>query len=146
VGRDFCSLRISRVEIGLIPVKNDDSEYISLKEAAALSGYSADYVGQLIRQGKLPGKQIFSNVAWVTTEAAVREYMDQKTKPPTERSSFKNFRDRLTSPDELARLTRVVLWMSIIGTSVVVLFLAFLVAVSIDKRLEQQSMETAYAP
>ena len=50
-----------------------EKTFISLKEAAKMSGYSPDYVGQLIRGGKITGKQIFSNVAWVTTEDAILE-------------------------------------------------------------------------
>jgi hypothetical protein len=53
-------------------------KYISLKEAAEISGYAPDYIGQLIRKGKLPGKQVYSNVAWVTTEDALRSYMEGK--------------------------------------------------------------------
>ncbi len=49
--------------------------YITLKEAAELSGYSADYIGQLIRKKKLPGKQVYLNIAWVTTEEAIQAYM-----------------------------------------------------------------------
>ncbi len=52
-----------------------EEKYITLKEAAKLSGYAPDYLGQLIRKGKLRGKQIYLNVAWVTTEEALRDYM-----------------------------------------------------------------------
>ena len=31
-----------------------DSQLLNLEEAAALSGYSADHLGRLIRQGKIP--------------------------------------------------------------------------------------------
>lgn len=51
--------------------------YITLKEAAEVSGYSSDYIGQLIRQGKLPAKKIYSNIAWLTTEDAVLKYIDK---------------------------------------------------------------------
>lgn len=54
--------------------KMSKDNYISLKEAAALSGYTPDYIGQLIRKGKIEGKQIFSNVAWVTTPEALAAY------------------------------------------------------------------------
>ena len=47
---------------------------ITLKEAAAISGYSADYVGQLIRSGKIPGKQVYTNITWMTTAEAVLSY------------------------------------------------------------------------
>jgi hypothetical protein len=39
-----------------------EKEYISLKEAADITGYSSDYIGQLIRSGKLEGKQVFQHV------------------------------------------------------------------------------------
>lgn len=55
-------------------------KYITLKEASKLSGYSPDYLGQLIRKGKLSGKQVYLNVAWMTTEEAVTEYLG-KNKP-----------------------------------------------------------------
>lgn len=50
---------------------------ISLKEAAGLSGYSADYIGQLIRAGKIPGKQVACAVAWMTTAEAVLNYKNK---------------------------------------------------------------------
>ena len=56
--------------------KND--KHITLKEAAEISGYSPDYLGQLIRSGKLKGEQVFSNVAWMTTEKEILSYVKQK--------------------------------------------------------------------
>ncbi len=53
-----------------------DKDTITLKEASKLTGYTPDYLGQLIRQGKLPGKQVYSSVAWVTTEEAVLSYLE----------------------------------------------------------------------
>lgn len=54
--------------------------YITLKEAAEMSDYTADYIGQLIRAGKIEGYQVYTNVAWVTTEAAVKTYLESKGK------------------------------------------------------------------
>jgi len=51
-----------------------EKNLISLKEAAKESGYSADYIGQLIRAGKIPGKQVYANVSWMTTADAVLDY------------------------------------------------------------------------
>ena len=51
-----------------------DKKFITLKEAAEISGYSADYVGQLIRGGKIDGKQVYTNITWMTTADAVLEY------------------------------------------------------------------------
>lgn len=56
----------------------DESEYISLKDAAQISGYTPDYIGQLIRSGKLHGKQVYQNVAWMTTADEVRKYVQRK--------------------------------------------------------------------
>lgn len=54
--------------------------YITLKEAAELTGYTSDYVGQLVRAGKIHGEQVYNGVAWVTTEADVISYVQQKGK------------------------------------------------------------------
>jgi hypothetical protein len=51
-------------------------EYITLKEAAKISGYSADYIGQLIRKGKIRGRQVYTNIAWVTTKEDLRAYLN----------------------------------------------------------------------
>ncbi len=56
------------------------TKYISLKEAAKISGYSADHIGYLIREGKIPGKQIYYNIAWMTTEEAILQYKQRKEK------------------------------------------------------------------
>jgi len=52
-------------------------KFITLKEASEISGYAPDYIGQLIRKGKLPGKQVYHAVAWMTTEEAVRGYLEK---------------------------------------------------------------------
>lgn len=68
----------------------DNKKLITLKEAAKISGYSADYVGQLIRSGKIPGKQIYTNITWVTTEEAIMDYKfnKQANKDYTTRARF----------------------------------------------------------
>lgn len=58
--------------------KNEN--WISLKEAARISGYSPDYIGELIRKGKIPGKQVICNVAWMTTKEAILEYKERQQK------------------------------------------------------------------
>lgn len=55
----------------------DEKNLISLKDAAKISGYSADYIGQLIRAGKIPGKQVCCTVAWMTTADAVTAYKNK---------------------------------------------------------------------
>jgi len=68
----------------------DKKRLISLKEAAELSGYSPDYVGQLIRSGKIPGKQVYCSIAWMTTPSAVLDYK-AKTKSRASGKGLKSF-------------------------------------------------------
>ncbi|MCK4781713.1 G8 domain-containing protein [Candidatus Parcubacteria bacterium] len=53
--------------------------YLSLKQAAKISGYSSDYIGFLIREGKLKGRKAYSGVSLQTTKRAVMEYKNRKT-------------------------------------------------------------------
>ena len=51
---------------------------ISLKEASKISGYSSDYIGQLIREGKISGKQVYSSIQWMTSAQEVLNYKNIK--------------------------------------------------------------------
>ncbi len=53
-------------------------KYISLKEASKISGYSADYIGYLIRTGKIEGRPVFTNIAWQTTPEAILAYKNKE--------------------------------------------------------------------
>ena len=66
-----------------------DSNLISLKEAADISGYSSDYIGQLIRSGKIFGEQVYSNVVWKTTEEAVLEYRNKSRNKNSKQEDIK---------------------------------------------------------
>jgi len=66
-------------------------KFITLKEAAKISGYSSDYIGQLIRTGKISGKQIYCNITWVTTAGAVLDYKSKKEKSNNKFSVIKDF-------------------------------------------------------
>jgi len=68
---------------------NDEKNLISLKEASELTGYSADYIGQLIRQGKIRGKQVYTNIAWMTTAEEVLAYKN-KGKKKQEKTTMKD--------------------------------------------------------
>lgn len=68
---------------------NQEKNLISLKEAAKISGYSADYIGQLIRSGKIPGKQVYTGIAWMTTAEAVTSYKN-KENSKTDNNSAKD--------------------------------------------------------
>ena len=62
----------------------EHEELIPLSEAAAISGFSPDHLSLLARKGKLRARKIGRN--WVTTRAAVEEYL---------RDSFKRSKDPL---------------------------------------------------
>jgi hypothetical protein len=75
--------------------------YISLKEASERFGYSQDYLGQLIRKGKLDGKLVYSHVAWVTTPEAVEQYINNgkdKKKKTKEGLVPTTFSDEVNTP------------------------------------------------
>lgn len=52
------------------------SKFITLREAALLSGYHQDYLSYCIRTGRLVGQKVGKN--WVTTEDALRQCFDEK--------------------------------------------------------------------
>ena len=62
------------------PEHNRGRKLISLKEAARISGYNPDYIGQLIRSGEVPGKPVYREISWVTTAEAILAYKNRKSK------------------------------------------------------------------
>jgi hypothetical protein len=120
--------------------------HITLKEAARLSGYAPDYVGQLIRKGKLYGKQVYYNVAWVTTEAALREYIAEEKKG-SEEVSVGTLRQRLMnallSEARFTGLIRSVLYAALAVSVLLSLFLFYVLSVNLDRSLERKAVERA---
>lgn len=117
-------------------------EYISLREAAAMSGYTPDYVGQLIRNGKLPGKQVFANVAWMTTEEAVRSYMGQKRAKNVSKDSVQpTIADVLQREIESPRLVKHLSIALIVLSAGFMLLLFYVFSTSLDQRLNQRAIE-----
>ena len=51
----------------------EEERLISLTEAAALSGLSADHLRRLAEKGRLQAKKIGRN--WITTREAIAEYL-----------------------------------------------------------------------
>lgn len=58
--------------------KNKEQKFLSLKEAAEMLGYASDYVGWLIRKGRIKGKKVYSGVSWQTTARAILSYKNKK--------------------------------------------------------------------
>ncbi len=52
------------------------SDYISLKEAAQNSGYHSDYIGALVRSGKIAGKKVGNR--WMVSKEEVRIHFSTK--------------------------------------------------------------------
>ena|GEM_PF-1664351 len=61
-------------------------EFITLKEAANLSGYHQDYLGQLIRSGKISGRRVGKE--WLVTRNTLAKYMAVKNKVPAVRKKL----------------------------------------------------------
>lgn len=116
-----------------------EKKYISLKEAAEITGYSADYIGQLIRSGKLDGKQVFQHVVWVTTEDALEKYLKGTRKIEND-GKMPTFQDFFTV-ERVAILYSGFVWFAITLFTIFVLFLGYVFAVSIDHKIEQKSLE-----
>jgi hypothetical protein len=113
-----------------------EKEYLSLKEASELTGYSSDYVGQLIRSGKIEGKQVYSHVSWVTTKDALDAYMNKNGKVPRTPVKY--------TGDPYARATRLfsVMTKTVLAVSLcLVLFLGYVLAVAVDRSIEARAIE-----
>ena len=116
-------------------------EYISLKEAAKISGYSSDYIGQLIRAGKLEGKQIFSNVSWVTTEDALQTYLQKEKKGQGSPKSGSSIADAALSLENLSKIQAGVTWVAIGTLSLFILFFVYTFAASFDHSINNRALE-----
>jgi hypothetical protein len=74
------------------PSKDTAEQLISLAEAAELSGLSHDHLRNLVRAGIVWGVKIGRN--WVTTAAAVREYVATERHPGPKRRPPQSNEDR----------------------------------------------------
>ena len=127
---------------------NQDEKSMSLKEASKISGYAPDYIGQLIRNGKLSGKQIYSGVAWVTTERAVLEYMREKDSERKSSSSWSTVREPLRRLSlqvryemQFAKVFKTVLYIAVMLSVGLSLVLFYIFSTSLEHRLNQQAIE-----
>lgn len=110
--------------------------YITLKEASEIFGYSPDYIGQLIRKGKIEGKQVYANVAWMTTSDSLEKYLERE-------KGASNEKDNALRPSLANRLFSekgmfIVLWAlrALIPLLVILLlFVFYFISITIDHRL-----------
>ena|SRR6185503_13135100 len=129
-----------------LPMTNDPKKLISLKEAARISGYSSDYVGQLIRSGKLEGKQVFSNVAWMTTEDAIQNYLRRQSEPVGSKNWLQVFVDMMRRSISITNAYAAVNWAAVCVLGLFIVFLISVIAISIDHKVNrgyEQKLEHA---
>ena len=119
--------------------------HISLKEAAKISGYSSDYIGQLIRQGKLSGKQVYCNVAWVTTEEAVREYLqainEKNGNSTINKSYIGGLREQLLKI--IPKVLPAMLYTIISVLVLMITFFFYVFSAKIEHRIEQRALSNS---
>ncbi len=128
--------------------------FITLKEASLLSGYSSDYLGQLIRKGKLEGKQVYANVAWMTTREAIDSYVaseNSRNKNPVEedRAPLRARALTLALDQRGSRALRALLTFVGVCAAFGLLFEFYMLSVFVDHgisaRAEERTKETALA-
>lgn len=69
--------------MGITPLT---TEFISLRTAAAMTGYHQDYLAFLCRTGQLAGAKVARN--WMTTRAAVAEFQKARREIQRARAGF----------------------------------------------------------
>jgi len=81
--------RISDIRYTLIKsnIMNNTKNFITLREAAKISGYHQDYLGYLVRKGKLNGQKI--GRSWMTSRNDLDAFLQSRS------TSF--FRDMIFS-------------------------------------------------
>lgn len=126
--------------------KNDPQfdGYITLKEAAKISGYSADYIGQLIRKGKIRGRQVYTNIAWVTTEEDLRAYLSGQGLKEKKEKQLPAFLGRTLSHSGWPmRLMRLFLWFALAFAVFSALVLFYALVTSSDRAVSAGAIRSA---
>ena len=52
----------------------DDSEWLTVKEAAKQSGYHPEHIRELIRDGLIKGRKV--SIVWLVESKSLRAYLD----------------------------------------------------------------------
>ncbi|HAO64636.1 TPA: hypothetical protein DCQ44_01495 [Candidatus Taylorbacteria bacterium] len=78
-------------------------DLITLREASKISGYNFDYLGFLIRSGKLNGRKVGRN--WMTTTVDVKYYLEHSVMLP-----------KVTKKPVTFKVSVVIVFISVIAT------------------------------
>ncbi len=135
--------------MSLFSSQKTEKRYITLKEAAALSGYSSDYVGQLIRSGKINGKRVYANPVWMTTEKDLLEYLEVNRSDGGEREKngnkllnvLRSWKTKVRSELELVKLYKGILYLTIGVSMLFSLFVFYVFSVNFDDWLSRRSTQ-----
>lgn len=121
---------------------------ITLKEAAKISGYAPDYIGQLIRKGRLPGRQVYCTVAWMTTEEAMRNYIAKNKNGERDLTlkekiitRLQEYRSRVALEMKFARLVTTALYLAIILSIGSLFVLFYIFSVSVDRKVQENARQ-----
>jgi Helix-turn-helix domain len=57
-----------------------ETTWLTVNEAADISGYHPEYVRQLIREGKVVAKKF--SIVWMVSKESLLEYVKSQEKPP----------------------------------------------------------------
>jgi len=57
-----------------------ETTWLTVNEAASLSGYHPEYVRQLIRDGKVTAKKF--SIVWMVSKESLLDYVKAQEKPP----------------------------------------------------------------
>ncbi|MFP4539731.1 MAG: helix-turn-helix domain-containing protein [Candidatus Paceibacterota bacterium] len=131
-----------------------EGRYITLKEAAQMSGYSSDYVGQLIRAGKISGKRVYANPVWMTTEKDLMEYLEANNGTRVNKSkgqgrlatTFRFWKTKIRSEMELMKLYKGILYFIIFISLIFSLFMFYIFSVNFDAWLSERSTGESAVP
>jgi hypothetical protein len=121
-------------------IKNSEIDiplgFLTLKEAADKTDYTPDYIGQLIRAGKIEGKQIYSSVAWVANEHSLKQYLEARGKDMS-------FDTDISAFEQLPEYMRPLLYLVIAASVVFIVILLHVLSVAVDHALSRSYEETS---
>jgi len=121
-------------------IKNSEIDiplgFLTLKEAAEKTDYTPDYIGQLIRAGKIEGKQIYSSVAWVANEHSLKQYLEARGKDMS-------FDTDISAFEQLPEYMRPLLYLVIAASVVFIVILLHVLSVAVDHALSRSYEETS---
>jgi excisionase family DNA binding protein len=118
---------------------NNTEKYLTLKEAAQMSGYTSDYIGQLIRKGRLPGKQVYHSVAWVISKDDLDEYIRLNQNGEKEQGEHNGEKARgIFAPGIIMSW---IMWATIIMLSAFIILLFYILSANLEKKMQQNAAQ-----